>query len=354
VTDWAGFAGVVGVVLVLLLALARASQGYVPGRADDPEGASRDPKHPGEPPVRESVDGAAPSGSTPQAGPPTDRVERSTGTADPAANVDRSDPPRPARQGEHPAGGEDRPPGADRGATGGAGDPDDREVAVAGSPSARGDGADPPLPRGYEQLGDPELSTAALLANVALSQGVFGVLLVAGAIWAAVPPAALGLGVDAAAPSLLLAGVAAGVGLYAANEAGAVAGERFGLGGGEALREALAPESAAGWVVLLGVVLPIVAAFEELLFRGALIGALAAAPWGLSPWVLAVGSSIAFALGHGAQGRLGVVVTGVLGFALAAVFVTTGSLVAVIVAHYLVNALEFVVHEGFGVDWNGE
>jgi membrane protease YdiL (CAAX protease family) len=48
------------------------------------------------------------------------------------------------------------------------------------------------------------------------------------------------------------------------------------------------------------------------------------------------------------------VVTGVLGFALAAVFVTTGSLVAVIVAHYLVNALEFVVHEGFGVDWNGE
>jgi hypothetical protein len=23
----------------------------------------------------------------------------------------------------------------------------------------------------------------------------------------------------------------------------------------------------------------------------------------------------------------------------------------VVVAHYLVNALEFVVHEGFGVDW---
>jgi membrane protease YdiL (CAAX protease family) len=47
---------------------------------------------------------------------------------------------------------------------------------------------------------------------------------------------------------------------------------------------------------------------------------------------------------------VGVVVTGVLGFVLAAAFVLTGSLLAVVVAHYLVNALEFVVHEGLGAD----
>jgi membrane protease YdiL (CAAX protease family) len=42
-------------------------------------------------------------------------------------------------------------------------------------------------------------------------------------------------------------------------------------------------------------------------------------------------------------------VTGLLGFALAVTFVLTGSLLAVIVAHYLVNALEFIVHEGLDV-----
>jgi membrane protease YdiL (CAAX protease family) len=341
VTDWAGFAGVVGVVLVLLLALARASQGYVPGGSDDADG--------------EDSSAVPPDRSWPPG--PADGPEpgQSGGDAEPTAGVGRPGPPDPTEGTQGAAGGGDRRTSEDAVGTAGAGATVDSEDGPREEvPRAPDSEEGPPLPRGYEQLGDPELSTAALLANVALSQGVFGVLLVAGAIWAAVPPAALGLGADAAAPGLLLAGAGAGVGLYVANEAGAVAGERFGLGGGEALREALAPESAAGWVVLLGVVLPIVAAFEELLFRGALIGALAAAPWGLSPWLLAVGSSVAFALGHGAQGRLGVVVTGVLGFVLAAVFVLTGSLVAVIVAHYLVNALEFVVHEGLGVDWNGD
>jgi predicted Abi (CAAX) family protease len=46
-----------------------------------------------------------------------------------------------------------------------------------------------------------------------------------------------------------------------------------------------------------------------------------------------------------------VLVTGTLGLVLAAGFVLTGSLLAVVVAHYLVNALEFVVHEGLDVEW---
>jgi len=92
----------------------------------------------------------------------------------------------------------------------------------------------------------------------------------------------------------------------------------------------------------------IIALVEEFLFRAAAIGA-AALALPVSPWVLAVVSSVGFALGHGAQGRVGVVVTGALGFALAAGFVISGSFVVVVVAHYLVNAMEFAVHEGLGL-----
>ena len=69
---------------------------------------------------------------------------------------------------------------------------------------------------------------------------------------------------------------------------------------------------------------------------------------GVSPWLLAVLSSVAFALGHGAQGPVGVAVTGLLGFVLAAAFVLTGSLLVVVLAHYLVNAIEFLRHETSG------
>ena len=191
---------------------------------------------------------------------------------------------------------------------------------------------------------EPAVGSLALLANVAVSQGALGSFLVAGALVTAVPAGALGVDAAAFGPSALLAGVGAGVALYLANEGGAAVGRRLGVEGAEAFRAALAPESRRGWVVLLLVVLPVVAAFEELLFRGALVGALAAG-FDVSPWLLAGLSSVAFAAGHGAQGRLGVVVTGGLGFALAALFVLTESLVAVVVAHYLVNALEFVVNE---------
>ena len=75
-----------------------------------------------------------------------------------------------------------------------------------------------------------------------------------------------------------------------------------------------------------------------------------AAGYGVSPWLLAVVASAAFALGHGAQGRVGVVVTGALGFVLAAGYVVSGSLLLVVVAHYVINALEFLVHEGLGID----
>jgi membrane protease YdiL (CAAX protease family) len=187
-------------------------------------------------------------------------------------------------------------------------------------------------------------STATLLVNVVVSQGLFASLLLVGMWVASIPPAALGVTADSVAPVPIGVGVGLGVALHAVNTLGSRLSHRFGFGDATALREAMAPESAAGWAVLLLVVLPLVAGFEELLFRGVLIGAFATG-FGLSPWVLAGLSSVAFALGHGAQGRAGVVVTGALGFVLAAAFVLTGSLVTVVVAHYLVNALEFVVNE---------
>lgn len=239
-------------------------------------------------------------------------------------------------------------------------------TAVSGPPVTRTDveWLDP-LPDGADHLDvdnqptparspDPELSTAALFVNVAFSQGLFAVVLIAGAWYAAVPASAFGVSRMALGLDDVAIGAAFGIALAVANTVAGYAAQQFGYAPSEQLRELLAPESARGWVGLLGVVLPLVALFEELLFRGALIGALSTG-FPISPWVLAAVSSVAFALGHGAQGRAGIIVTGALGFVLAAGYVLTGSLLVVVIAHYLVNAAEFVAFERFGVElaWKG-
>ncbi|WP_435335338.1 CPBP family intramembrane glutamic endopeptidase [Haloarchaeobius sp. TZWWS8] len=198
-------------------------------------------------------------------------------------------------------------------------------------------------PQGY--------SPAMLLVNVALTQGLFLGILVGAAVLSGVPRAALGVGPAGLGTIPLAVGGVLGVVLYVANRLGSSLSERLGLSGDDDdLRSQLAPSSARGWAVLMLGVLPTVAVFEEFLFRAALVGALSAG-YGISPWLLAVASSLAFAVGHGMQGPAGIVVTGAVGFVLAAVFIHTGSLLAVVVAHYLVNALEFVIHEGLGVEW---
>jgi membrane protease YdiL (CAAX protease family) len=319
VTRWTAFAGVVGVVVLALLALARASQPLVRDDGsspapDGPGGASRTGGTAGGPPGHDATDG--------------DDVDHAY-TAAELAEEPFADPVA--------ATGEDgRPDGRGRAAAGDDGRPDGR-----GTVAAAGDRRPPSL----ESMGP-----VALLANVGLTQGVLGGLVVAAAVAFAVPPAALGAAVPDARALALGAGL--GVALYVANRAGAAVAARFGVSGDERLRELLAPDGAAGWAVLLLVVLPVVAGFEELLFRGALVGALSAG-FGLSPWPLAAVSSVLFGLGHGAQGRGGVAVTTALGFVLAAAFVLTDSLAVVVVAHYLVNALEFVVHEALGVDLQG-
>lgn len=194
--------------------------------------------------------------------------------------------------------------------------------------------------------GGLSLTPGFLLVNVAFSHGVLGVILVATAWYARIPRTAFGVAVQ---PWAIWMAIGFGIGLYVANEVAAAVATRWGVDHDEHLRELLAPESWRGWVVLLGGVLPVVAGVEEVLFRAALIG-VPAMGFGWSPWGLAVISSVAFGVGHGLQGPGGIVVTGLLGFALAAVFVVSGSLLIVIVAHYMVNALEFVVHEGLHLE----
>lgn len=191
-------------------------------------------------------------------------------------------------------------------------------------------------------------SGSSLLANLAITH--LGIAVALGAIvWlTAVPLSVIGIvGVPDLLGALLL-----GVGIYVVNEGLGMAVKSLDDVAPERYREFLAPTGWREWAVLLGVVLPVLAFSEELLFRGALIGGVAVAT-GLSPWVLAGVSSAAFGLAHTAQGPLGIVVTGILGLLLAAVFVVTSDLLLVVVAHYLVNALEFVVHEGLGLEWPG-
>ncbi|WP_436935365.1 CPBP family intramembrane glutamic endopeptidase [Halovenus marina] len=196
-----------------------------------------------------------------------------------------------------------------------------------------------------------ELTTGVMFANVVVTQGAVVVILAVAAWYFSIPSDALGLSTDIWTERLstetaqpLGLGVVFGLVLWVGNELSTRLADAVGAAYDESVRELLAPDSVLGWIGLLGVVLPLVAISEELLFRGALVG-VAAAGTGISAWLFAIVSSLAFALGHGAQGRVGVVVTGALGFVLAAGYVLSASLLLVVVAHYVVNAMEFLVHE---------
>lgn len=193
------------------------------------------------------------------------------------------------------------------------------------------------------------VSKLSLLANVAITHGLFAVVLSAGIVLAEIPPSTLGVGGAASGAKAAGLGLAVGLSIAVVNTLFGGLTEGFDADPGGQLRELLAPESRRGWLLLLLVVLPVIAGFEELLFRGALIGAFAAG-FELSPWLLAVGSSVAFGAGHGAQGWLGIAATALLGFVLAAVFVATESLLVVGLAHYVVNAVEIGLVEGLGYE----
>ncbi|WP_267163323.1 CPBP family intramembrane glutamic endopeptidase [Halovenus salina] len=190
------------------------------------------------------------------------------------------------------------------------------------------------------------LTSRLLLVNAIVTQGAVALVIALSAWYFEIPGDAIGITVEVGAVAV---GVAFGAVLWVANELSTRVADAVGASYDERVRHLLAPDAAGGWVVLLTVALPLIAVSEELLFRAALVG-VPAAGLGLNAWALAGVSSLAFALGHGAQGRVGVVVTGTLGFVLAAGYVLTGSLLVVVVAHYVLNAVEFLVHEFLGVD----
>lgn len=330
--DWAAFASVAGVVTFLVLLLAHASQSLLSGGHETTTDATASADACQGFPSSEGVDGRSSSDGV-------DWSPSAEGVDGPPSAAEVKGPP--STEG---ADGPRSTEGVEELTTHESSVPDDADPRAHDLPERPTEHAT----QSRSSTDPVSLPPVTLLLNVAATQGFFALFLLGGVWYAQVPFSALGVGWPS--PSEAALGVGLGVVLFGANQAATSAGRRFGVGGGEELRAALAPESLAGWALLLFVALPVVSGFEELLFRGALIGGLGTG-FSLSLWLLAVLSSGAFALGHGAQGRAGIVVTGVLGFVFAAAFVLTGSLFVVIVAHYLVNALEFIVHEGPGRFW---
>jgi len=313
VAGWLPFTAVAAGITALLLVFARQSQELF----DPPEESTAD--HPGSESVSAPEDGGRGDARAGQ------RQEQSDG------GVDGSAAGSGARRAQPRS--------------------DHEEFDTASN--TEGDSSGPTAPAGGPRptAHGSELTPAVLLANVGATQGLVAVLLVAAGLYYDIPAAAFGITPDpwsTGAPAVAV-GVGFGLALWVGNELATTVADAAGAGYDESVRELLAPETGEGWLVLFGLVLPIIAVAEELLFRAALIG-VPAAGFDLSPWLFAVLASVAFALGHGAQGRVGIVVTGLLGLVLAAGYVLSGSLLLVVVAHYVVNATEFAVYEYAGMD----
>lgn len=78
---------------------------------------------------------------------------------------------------------------------------------------------------------------------------------------------------------------------------------------------------------------------EELIYRGFLIFAFSHLFPGLSIWLVMLVSSLLFGLAHTYQGTAGVIRTTAIGFAFAMLYVATGSVLLLIVIHYLIDLM---------------
>lgn len=98
------------------------------------------------------------------------------------------------------------------------------------------------------------------------------------------------------------------------------------------------PRSAREWVLVPLALVPAVS-LEELIFRSLLLGGFRVfAP----PLLLALVWSAIFGAMHLPQGALGMFVAAGLGMLLSAVFLATESLLAPLIAHYVINLLQLV------------
>ncbi|MGY2064076.1 CPBP family intramembrane glutamic endopeptidase [Blastococcus sp. SYSU DS0619] len=76
---------------------------------------------------------------------------------------------------------------------------------------------------------------------------------------------------------------------------------------------------------------------EEWLYRGFFLAVVAAVAGGAPSLVLVVVAAVAFGLAHAYQGRAGIVLTGVLGGVMAALYLDTGSLLLPVLLHALID-----------------
>ena len=98
------------------------------------------------------------------------------------------------------------------------------------------------------------------------------------------------------------------------------------------------PRSRRDWLLVPAAML-LAVLLEEVLFRALLVGGMSAfAP----PALLVVGGGIIFGVMHSPQGSLGVIVSAVLGMGLSGLFLWSGSLLAPLLAHYLINLLQLL------------
>ncbi len=76
---------------------------------------------------------------------------------------------------------------------------------------------------------------------------------------------------------------------------------------------------------------------EEWLYRGFFLAVVAAVAGGLPSWALVVVAAVAFGLAHAYQGRAGILLTGVLGGVMAALYLGTGSLLLPVLLHAAID-----------------
>ncbi|WP_224447541.1 CPBP family intramembrane glutamic endopeptidase [Haloprofundus salilacus] len=138
-------------------------------------------------------------------------------------------------------------------------------------------------------------------------------------------------------------GVLVGVGLMAAQKLFFGVTYRFGYEHDMTTFELLSPDTSDEWVLHLGLFLPVVAVYEELVFRVGLI-ALGYSAFGVDTWTLVAVSAVLFGLAHRQQEWGGVVIMGISGIAFGAVYLWTASLLTVVIAHYSMNVLAFAVY----------
>lgn len=154
-------------------------------------------------------------------------------------------------------------------------------------------------------------------------------------------------------PEAAAGGVLFGIALFLLDAVVHLACARYGLELDPEFALALLPRTRAAWTLKLGVAFPLGALAEELWFRGIVLGVLASVSPGEGPlWdaTVLVFSAVLFGRSHVGRGSSALVSTTLTGLAFGAAFLVTGSLLLVVVAHYVMNVAISIATRGYYAD----